>query len=98
MVVLETLQGIVVIVNLKVVTLYFSRRHLGALPVSGVSFPDLSQILIVIKHFNTSTHAPKTPSSPVNTFHTTDSEAQQEVGPRLLQKRGPEAMLIRRSP
>ena len=71
MVVLETLQGIVVIV--KVVTLYFSRRHLGALPVSGVSLPDLSQILIVIKHFNTSTHAPKTPSSPVNTFHTTDS-------------------------
>ena len=56
-------------------TLYLSRRH-------G------HQILIVIKHFNTSTYAPKTPSSPVNLYKGTSG-----VWPRLLQKRGPKAML-----
>ena len=45
-------------------------------------------ILIVIKHFNTSTHTPKTPSSPVNL-----SKSTTGVWPRLLQKRGPKAML-----
>ena len=54
-------------------TLYLSRRH---------------QILIVIKHFNTSTHAPKTLSSPVNLC-----KGISGVWPRLLQKRGPKAML-----